>query len=57
VEAQDVEGNKFTYGASGLMAHIFQHEIEHLDGILFTDHGYDLEEYSEADIRKNSVKK
>lgn len=57
VEAQDVEGNKFTYGASGLMAHIFQHEIEHLDGILFTDHGYDLEEYSEEDIRKNIAKK
>ncbi|MDB5260232.1 MAG: peptide deformylase, peptide deformylase [Candidatus Nomurabacteria bacterium] len=57
IEAQDIDGNKFTYGASGLIAHIFQHEVEHLDGILFTDHGYDFEEYSEEDIRKSRTRK
>lgn len=51
VEAQDIDGNKFTYGASGLIAHIFQHEIDHLDGILFIDHGFDLEEYTEEEVR------
>lgn len=37
VEAYDKEGKKFTRGASDLLAHIIQHEIDHLDGTLFTD--------------------
>ena len=45
VNAYDEMGNKFTYGAGGLIAHIIQHEYDHLDGILFIDHGYELEEY------------
>jgi peptide deformylase len=52
VEAYDVDGNKFSYGATGLIAHIFQHEIDHLDGILFIDHGFDFEEYTEEQIRE-----
>ena len=46
VEAYDENGNKFSFGASGLIAHIFQHEIDQLDGILFIDHGFSLEDYS-----------
>ncbi len=45
VRAHDEHGNVFTYGAGGLIAHIIQHEIDHLEGILFIDHGYELEEY------------
>ena len=45
VNAYDEMGNKFTYGAGGLIAHIIQHEMDHLDGILFIDHGYELAEY------------
>jgi peptide deformylase len=52
VEAYDEDGNKFTYGGNGLMAHIFQHEIDHLDGVLFVDHGFDLEEYTEEEVRE-----
>jgi peptide deformylase len=37
IEAFDENGKKFTYGASGLVAQIFQHEIDHLNGILYTD--------------------
>lgn len=37
VEAQDRFGNPFSVRASGLLARIFQHEIDHLDGKLFTD--------------------
>ena len=37
VEAYNEEGKKFTRGAGGLLAHIFQHETDHLDGILFID--------------------
>ena len=37
VEAYDETGKKFTRGAGGLLAHIFQHETDHLDGVLFID--------------------
>ena len=37
LRAYDDEGKQFTRGASGFLAHIFQHEMDHLDGILYTD--------------------
>jgi peptide deformylase len=52
IEAYDEDGKKFTYGGNGLLAHIFQHETDHLDGILFIDHGFDLEEYTEEEVRQ-----
>jgi peptide deformylase len=57
VEAQDIDGNKLSFGATGLLAHIFQHEMDHLDGILFIDHGYELEEYTEEEIKAMDSKK
>jgi peptide deformylase len=57
IEAYDEYGKKFTYGASGLIAHIFQHETDHLHGTLFIDHGYELEEFSEAEIKEANKKK
>lgn len=42
VTAYDETGRKFTRGASGLLAQIFQHETDHLDGILFIDHAKDV---------------
>jgi peptide deformylase len=44
VEAYDEKGHKFTRNGSGLMAQIFQHEIDHLNGILFTDQATGLQE-------------
>ncbi|MEX0932454.1 MAG: peptide deformylase [Parcubacteria group bacterium] len=44
VVAYDENGKKFEKGASGLLAQIFQHEIDHLDGILFIDKAKDLED-------------
>jgi len=44
VEAYNEEGKKFTMDGSGLLAHIFQHETDHLDGILFIDKAKDLQE-------------
>lgn len=38
IEALDENGKKFTHGASGLLAQIIQHEIDHLNGILFIDY-------------------
>jgi peptide deformylase len=44
IEAYDEHGKKFTLGGSGLMAQIFQHETDHLDGVLFIDKAKDIEE-------------
>jgi peptide deformylase len=44
VEAYDEHGHKFTKDGTGLLAHIFQHETDHLDGILFIDKAKDLQE-------------
>lgn len=44
VTACDENGKKFTRGASGLLAQIFQHETDHLNGILFIDHAKDIKE-------------
>ncbi|MBT0651462.1 peptide deformylase [Geomobilimonas luticola] len=38
VKALDLDGNEVTYKADELLAIAFQHEIDHLDGILFVDH-------------------
>ncbi|MEK7588296.1 MAG: peptide deformylase [Patescibacteria group bacterium] len=44
VEAYDETGKKFIRGGSNLLAQIFQHETDHLEGILFIDHAKDLRE-------------
>lgn len=44
VEAYNELGQKFQKGASGLMAQIFQHEADHLDGVLFIDKALNIEE-------------
>ncbi len=42
ITAYDEKGAKFTRGASGLLAEIFQHETDHLNGVLFIDSATDL---------------
>jgi peptide deformylase len=42
VRAQDENGKKFERGAGGILAQAFQHEIDHLDGILFIDGATEL---------------
>ena len=44
VEAYDEHGKKFSVGGTGLMAQIFQHETDHLNGILFIDKAKFVEE-------------
>lgn len=44
VKALDENGKEFTYHGSDLIAHIFQHECDHLDGILYIDKAVKLEE-------------
>lgn len=38
VEAQDRNGKRFSMRFKDWMARVFQHEIDHLKGVLFTDH-------------------
>ncbi len=38
VRGLDLDGNEKTWQAEGLLAVAFQHEIDHLDGVLFVDH-------------------
>ena len=37
ITALDVEGNTFTQSATGLLARCWQHEVDHLDGVLIID--------------------
>ncbi len=53
VRAQDESGKTFEMGASGLLAQIFQHEIEHLDGKLFVDKANDLRQI-DPDTRRRT---
>jgi len=42
IKARRADGAHFQRGAGGLMAQIFEHEIDHLNGILFIDHAKHL---------------
>lgn len=44
VEAKDQNGKSFSVTGSGLLAQIFQHEIDHLDAVLFIDKATNLRE-------------
>jgi peptide deformylase len=44
MQAYDEHGKKFEREGTGLLAHIFQHETDHLNGILFIDKAKDLHE-------------
>ncbi|MDO8548291.1 MAG: peptide deformylase, partial [bacterium] len=50
VSAYDERGEKFLYHGNGLIAHIFQHEIDHLEGILYTDKATKVT--SDAELKK-----
>ena len=38
VEAQDLDGTPVTFAAEDFFARVLQHELDHLDGVLFIDH-------------------
>lgn len=42
MQAQTVDGKPVTVRADGLLARVIQHEIDHLDGLLFPDRMTDL---------------
>jgi peptide deformylase len=46
IRAQRADGSTFTRGAGGLLAQIFEHEMDHLNGVLFIDAAEDMVEIS-----------
>lgn len=38
VQARNRRGRRFTIDAQGMLARVIQHELDHLDGVLFIDH-------------------
>jgi peptide deformylase len=50
VRAYDENGQAFTRGASGFLAHVFQHEMDHLDGILYTDKATKVYDDAKKDV-------
>jgi len=52
VRAYNERGELFERGGSGLLAQIFQHEIDHLDGVLFTDKAVDVEEVQTESLKE-----
>ncbi|MDQ2933358.1 MAG: peptide deformylase [bacterium] len=51
------KGEKIERGASGLLAQIFQHETDHLNGVLFIDKANEVWEMSDEEIRELQEKK
>ncbi|ALS27469.1 peptide deformylase [Paenibacillus sp. 32O-W] len=49
VRGQDRHGNPFVVEATGFLARAFQHEVDHLNGILFTDIAERVYDISERD--------
>ncbi len=47
IDYLDEKGKKHSRGASGFLARIFQHEIDHLDGKLYTDIAKSIEKVDE----------
>ena len=52
IRAYNEKGEKKERGASDLLAQIFQHEIDHLNGVLFTDAAHEIWEMSEEEIKE-----
>ncbi len=50
IQAYDEKGEVFTRGAGGLLAQVFQHETDHLNGILFIDKAEEMWEVEDKKI-------
>ena len=55
LRAYDENGKRFTRGASGLLAQIFQHETDHLNGMLFIDKATGLREIPPLPKKETAV--
>lgn len=53
----DQNGRALKIKAWGLLAHVFQHEVDHLNGILFLDKAKSVEEISREEWRERKAKR
>ena len=51
IKAYDQNGDLFTYNATGLLSQIFQHETDHLDGVLFIDKAKNLQDIDPEELK------
>lgn len=51
ISALDENGKSFERGASGILAQVFQHETDHLDGKLFVDNARDLHDLPPEEVK------
>jgi peptide deformylase len=56
IKALDENGKTITYHGTGLIGHIFQHECDHLDGILYIDKAVRLEEDEDMKSARSKLK-
>jgi len=52
MEYFDFEGNKKEIGLSGFLSAVAQHEIDHLNGILFIDKAKNIRKLTEEEIKE-----
>ncbi len=52
IRAYDEHGREYERGAGGILAQIFPHEVDHLDGILFIDRAEKVWHKDDAHARK-----
>jgi len=57
IEALDENGKRFELGGTGVLAQIFQHETDHLNGVLFTDKAVDTYDLPPQKLTDESRKK
>ena len=55
IRALNEKGKPFEIGGSGLLAQIFQHETDHLEGKLFIDHATELEDLPPEEFKKHEA--
>ena len=53
ISAFDENGRPFERGASGILAQVFQHETDHLDGKLFIDNARDVRDLPPEETKKS----
>ncbi|MEJ2108924.1 MAG: peptide deformylase [Acidobacteriota bacterium] len=53
IKGLDINGNEIAYQTEGILARVFSHEIDHLNGVLFVDHLSALK----RNLIRNKIKK
>jgi peptide deformylase len=56
IRGYDESGKRVLRGASGLLAQVFQHETDHLDGILFIDKARDVKDMPPENENSTTVR-